>query len=377
MEDVFRFTDELGPTKITHVYEPVSGLKAILVVDNTAAGPAIGGLRMAADVGIGECVRLARAMTLKNALAELPHGGGKSVLFGDPKMHVANKQQLIRAFASSLRDTREYICGPDMGTDEQCMAWIHDEIGRSVGLPRELGGIPLDEIGVTGWGVSHCARVAAPYCELEIKNARIVVQGFGAVGKHAARFLGDQGAVLVGACDSRGTISNADGLDIEALSNLKASGGSVIDYDNGIKQDVDAVLDIDCDIWIPAARPDVLRADNVARLKTRMVVQGANIPATGEAENYLHQHGILNVPDIVANAGGVICAAMEYRGASESEVMSVVKEILRRNTSQVLDNAFERDILPRKAALEIAQVRILKAMSLRRWSVFSAAPGFV
>jgi len=377
MEDVFRFTDEFGPTKITHVYEPVSGLKAILVVDNIAAGPAIGGLRMATDVSTEECFRLARAMTLKNALAELPHGGGKSVIFGDPKMPIADKERLIRVFASSLRDTREYIFGPDMGTDEQCMAWVRDEIGRSVGLPREVGGIPLDELGMTGWGLSHCAQVAAQYCGLDIKNARILVQGFGAVGKHAARFLGAQGAVLVGVCDSRGSVSNPDGLDIETLFELKASGESVIDYADGKKQDRDAVLDIDCDIWIPAARPDVLRSDNVSRLKTRMVVQGANIPASVEAETCLGEKGILNIPDIIANAGGVICAAMEYRGSSESVVFSTIEEKLSRNTRRVLDTAFERNISPRQAAMELAGTRVKKAMALRRWSVFSSAPEFI
>ena len=144
---------------------------------------------MASDVSTEECFRLARAMTLKNAAAELPHGGGKSVLFGDPKMPRPEKEKLVRAFASSLRDTHEYIFGPDMGTDEECMAWIKDEIGRSVGLPREVGGIPLDEIGATGWGVAHAAEIASQYCDLELYGARIVVQGFGAVGKHAARFL--------------------------------------------------------------------------------------------------------------------------------------------------------------------------------------------
>ena len=377
MEDSFRFTDELGPTKVIHVYEPASGLKAVLVVDNVAAGPAIGGLRMAPDVSTEECFRLARAMTLKSAAAELPHGGGKSVLFGDPKVDKAEKQRLVRAFASSLRDTREYIFGPDMGTDEECMAWVRDEIGRSVGLPREVGGIPLDEIGATGWGVTHCAQVAADYCDLELKNARVVVQGFGAVGKHAAQFLAARGAVLVGASDSRGTVSHQDGLNIDALFKLKATGGSVIDYTDGVKEDVEAVLDIDCDIWIPAARPDVLREDNVKRLKTRLVVQGANIPATPAAEEYLSAKGVLNVPDFIANAGGVICAAMEYQGSSETEVFSVIEDKLKRNTRLVLDSARDRNILPRQAAMELAKQRINKAMGFRRWSVFSSAPGFI
>lgn len=375
MEEIFRFADKLGPTKILHVYEPSTALKAILVVDNVAAGPAIGGLRMAPDVGLEECVRLARAMTLKNAMAGLPHGGGKSVLFGNPKMPAADKETLIRALAGALRDIHEYIVGPDMGTNEQCMAWMRDETGRAVGLPRELGGIPLDEIGITGWGVSHSAIVAAPYCGIDINGARVVVQGYGAVGRNAARFLVAEGAVLVGASDSRGAISQADGLDIDALDELKAAGGSVTDYQQGEKLARDAVLDLECDIWIPAARPDVLRAENVTRLNTKLVVQGANIPATDEAETWLHHHDILSIPDFVANAGGVISAALEYRGANEAMVFSTVEETLVRNTRLVLEQAVAKKIMPRQAALQIARRRVETAMATRRWSVFASAPG--
>ena len=377
MEDAFRFADELGPTKVVYVYEPVLGLKAILVVDNVAAGPSIGGLRMAPDVSTEECFRLARAMTLKNAAAELPHGGGKSVLFGDPKMSKPEKEKLVRAFASALRDTKEYIFGPDMGTDEECMAWVRDEIGRSVGLPREVGGIPLDEIGATGWGVAHVTEVAAQYCNLKLKGARVVVQGFGAVGKHSARFLSAKGAVLVGASDSRGTISNQDGLDVDALFELKDQGASVADYPNGKKSSIDEVVDIECDIWIPAARPDVLRADNVARLKAKVVAQGANIPVTTDAEKYLHEQGVINIPDFIANAGGVICAALEYQGSNETTVLAVIEEKLRRNTRLVLDEALKKEVLPRQAAQELAVARVRKAMALRRWSVFSSAPDFL
>jgi glutamate dehydrogenase (NAD(P)+) len=166
MEPIFQFADELGPAKIIHIYEPSVGLKAVLVVDNVAAGPAIGGVRMAPNVSTEECVRLARAMTLKSAAAGLPHGGAKVVLYGDPGMPIADKERLIRALACSLRDVKEYIFAPDMGTDEKCMAWIKDEIGRAAGLPAEIGGIPLDEIGATGWGLCHVTEVALQYVRI-------------------------------------------------------------------------------------------------------------------------------------------------------------------------------------------------------------------
>ena len=122
MEDVFQFGDELGPAKVMHIFEPSLGLKAVLVIDNVARGPAVGGLRMASDVSARECFRLARAMTMKNAAAGLAHGGGKSVLYGDPRMPRENKEALVRAFAHALRNETDYIVGPDMGTDETCMA---------------------------------------------------------------------------------------------------------------------------------------------------------------------------------------------------------------------------------------------------------------
>ena len=280
MEDIFRFSDDLGPAKILHVFEPSIGLKGVLVIDNVAKGPSMGGLRMAPDVSTEECVRLARAMTMKNAAAGIPHGGGKSVLYGDPKMAKEKKEPLIRAMACALRDVSEYIFAPDMGTDEECMAWIKDEIGRVVGLPREVGGIPLDELGATGWGISHVADVAVKECDFELAGARLVIQGFGAVGKHSARFLGEKGTVLVGACDSKGGIYNPEGLDVEALIELKKEGKSVSEYSGGESIERDAVIDIECDIWIPAARPDVIDKENVDRLNTKLVISGANIPIT-------------------------------------------------------------------------------------------------
>ena len=367
MPDPFRFADALGPAKIVHIHVPAAALKAIVVVDNTACGPAIGGVRMASDVTIEECFRLARAMTLKNAAAGLPHGGGKSVIFGDPHMDHADKEHLIRAFACAIRDLAEYIPGPDMGTDETCMAWMHDEIGRSVGLPRVFGGIPLDEIGATGFGVAVAIEAALPFCGLTLKGARVAVQGFGAVGQHAARFLAEKGAILVAAADSSGTLVGAEGLNIPDLIALKQEGRSLMDYPAGDKQDRDAIVGVPCDIWIPAARPDVLHAGNVGRLRTKIVAQGANIPATPEAEAALHARGILVLPDFIANAGGVICAATEYHGGNEASAFAAIAEKIGRNTRIMREGATRAGIAPRAAALVMAEARIREASAARRW----------
>ncbi|MDH5258624.1 MAG: Glu/Leu/Phe/Val dehydrogenase [Gammaproteobacteria bacterium] len=376
-DDAFRFADELGPLKIIHVYEPTINLKAVLVVDNIAKGPSIGGIRMATDVSTEECFRLARSMTLKNAAAGLPHGGGKIVLYGDPKMPKPEKEKLLRGMASALRNEETYIFAPDMGTDEECMAWIRDEVGRVVGLPRELGGIPLDEIGATGWGLSNVAEVAVRYCDFELEGASYVVQGFGAVGKNVSRFLNERGAKLIATSDSQGAIYNQDGLDIKALLELKNAGKSVADSSLGTCINRDDLIDIECDIWIPAARPDVIHEDNVGRLNTRLIIEGANIPITHAAESMLYKKGITYVPDFIANAGGVICAAMEYHGANESSAMAAIKEKLMRNTEQVLERAKQKNIEPRQAAIELATDRVKKAMSYRRFSSFSTAPEFL
>ena len=369
MADIFDLGDAFGPAKVLHVCEPSLGLRAVLVVDNVARGPAVGGLRMAPDVTVEECARLARAMTLKNSAAGLAHGGGKSVLWGDPRMPRDRKENLIRAFAHALRHEQDYIIGPDMGTDEECMAWIKDEIGRSVGLPAAMGGIPLDEIGATGWGISHAAEVAAHHCGLSLKGARVAIQGFGAVGKHAARFLTEKGARLIAASDTLGTLHDSDGIDVARLIELKNAGRSVCDYPSGEKLDRDGVIDVACDIWIPAARPDVVREDNVERLRTRLVVQGANIPFTPGAEKALDGRGVLVIPDFIANAGGVICAAMEYRGATESQAFQAIEERIRANVAAVLNEATARQVLPRHAAMSLAGARVQEAMSYRRFNV--------
>jgi glutamate dehydrogenase (NAD(P)+) len=374
MEDGFRFADALGPAKILHIHMPGAGLRAIVVVDNVACGPAIGGVRMAVDVSLEECARLARAMTLKNAAAGLPHGGGKSVIFGDPRMPEGQKQNVIRAFASAIRGLTEYIPGPDMGTNETCMAWVHDEIGRAAGLPRTLGGIPLDEIGATGFGLAVSIEAAIPFAGFALDGARVAIQGYGAVGQHAARFLAEKGARLVAAADSSATVVNPNGLDPAALTQHKAGGGSLADFPRGERKGRDAILDVPCDIWIPAARPDVLRADNVGRLKARLVAQGANIPATPEAERALHAAGILVLPDFIANAGGVICASVEYRGGDEAAAFAAIAGKIARNTRLMLERTAGTDMLPRAAAVEMAEERIAEAARYRRWHGIHGVP---
>jgi glutamate dehydrogenase/leucine dehydrogenase len=194
-----------------------------------------------------------------------------------------------------------------------------------------------------------------------------VIQGFGAVGKHAAKFLSAKGAILVGASDTGGALIDKNGLSVPELVALKDTGRPLFDYVGGEKVDRDSIIDVPCDIWIPAARPDVIRADNVARLKTRMVVEGANIPLSLDAEQALHDRGVIVVPDFIANAGGVICASIEYRGGTQRAAFDYIDEKIRSNTHNVLEESRRTGVTPRVAAEALAQERVMTATATRRW----------
>lgn len=358
------FADEYGPEKIVYIYEPRCGLKGIVVIDNISAGPAIGGIRMAPDVTTEEVFRLARAMTWKNSLAGIPHGGGKSAILADPS--TSNKETLIRQFARAIERLEGYIPGPDMGTDEVAMAWVRDEIGRSVGLSKVLGGIPLDQIGATGYGLAICAEVAQEFADIDLKGSRVVVQGYGNVGSHVARYLEERGAVLVGASDLDGTVFDENGIDVSQLTEIKRRTGRVTDYEGGQKMGIDDWIKIPCEIVVPSARPDAIDETNALELRCKVVLQGANIPVTPRAERILHDNGIISIPDFVANAGGVICASVEYKGGTQKQAFETIEEKVRENTRAVLQLAKAHSQMPTEAALSLAKQRVAEAMAYRR-----------
>jgi glutamate dehydrogenase (NAD(P)+)/glutamate dehydrogenase (NADP+) len=358
--------DQLGPRCVVALHDACAGLDAVVVIDDVSCGPAIGGVRMAVDVTGREVARLARAMTLKNAAAGLPHGGGKAGIVADPTMPIERKERLVRAFARAIRDLRDYIPGPDMGTDERCMAWVQDEIGRAVGLPRVLGGIPLDEVGATGFGLAICAEALESSGRLTLAGARVVLQGFGAVGRNAARFLVERGARIVGVADTSGALLDPAGLDVDELVAWQAQGNRLAELPGGTRVDPSELVATECELWIPAARPDVFTVDNAGALRAKIVLEGANIPATAEAEDLMHRNGILVVPDFVANAGGVICAAVEHGGGTQAQAFDAIEEKIRRNTVEMLARADERGISPRAAAEEMARSRIAEAAEYRR-----------
>jgi len=356
--------DELGPAKVVFL-RLCYGIDAFVVVDNIALGPAIGGVRMRPDIAAAEVARLARAMTMKNALARLPHGGGKAGIAAPPGAP-ADHERVIRAFAQAIRALAEYIPGPDMGTNETSMAYVHDEIGRAVGLPGVLGGIPLDGLGATGVGVAVCAEVVSKSGGPDLAGARVVIQGFGAVGSHAARALADRGAVVIAASDSQGATWNPDGLDVAALRSHKQSAGAVADFPGGKPVPRDEVIGLECEFLVPAAQPDVITTDNAGKISARVILEGANIPVTGQAEDQLAGSGVLCVPDVVANSGGVICAAAEYRGAGRAEAFAEIEEKISDATAELLERIRTTGLNPRPVAEQMARDRLGQALALRR-----------
>jgi glutamate dehydrogenase/leucine dehydrogenase len=338
------------------------------VIDNVLAGPAIGGVRLAPEGGVEECVRLARAMTLKSAAAGLPHGGGKAIVLADLRAPLEVRERLLRAFARAIARYTEYIPGPDMGTDERAMAWIKSEIGRAIGLPAEQGGIPLDEIGATGLGVAVAAEIAARHIGLDLAGARVAIQGFGAVGRSAARFLTERGARIVAVADVSGCLVAEAGLDVAALLRHTATSGLIEGFGARPLRPRDEIVGVPCEIWIPAARPDAIHDGNVDHLDTRLIVQGANIPVTAVAEAKLHGRGIVSVPDFIANAGGLICGAVEVRGGTVSEALTLVRIKVAENTTLALHESAMRSITPRQAAVAMAEQR-LRELAARRSQV--------
>ncbi|OBC01790.1 glutamate dehydrogenase [Mycobacterium sp. 852013-50091_SCH5140682] len=376
MMDLLTQIDEWGPEKIVVVSDSRTGMKGVLVIDNTARGMGKGGTRMGPGVSVSEIARLARVMTWKWAGVDMFFGGAKAGIVGDPA--APTKEEFLRAFARKLSNEvpREYVLGLDMGLNEYDAAILADELGdrgAAVGSPHELGGVPYDQLGVTGYGVAESAHVAATRLGLDLAGARVAVQGFGAVGRAAARRFAEYGAVIVAVSTSVGALHDPRGLDLAELERLSASydDDAVNHYRGCTVLPVGAELAVDCDVLVPAARQDVIDARVAGEVKAKLVVEGANLPATAEALQILAERKILVVPDFVANAGGIIAAgvAMDARYSpfrpDPDAILPLVAKRIRTTTTEVLDAADGTARLPHDAARTIAQARVRAAMRAR------------
>ena len=378
MVDIEKFADEWGPEKVLQVYDPHTKTQGILVIDNTALGPGKGGIRMTPTVSLEEIFRLARTMTWKCAVAELPFGGAKSGIIANPKkISKEEKLKLIRAFAVALKPVSpsQYVAAPDINTGEQEMAAyalangsLKSCTGKPVHMcvrPGEKCGIP-HEYGSTGYGVFHATRVAAEHISINLKEATIAIDGFGNVGSFLAKYISEFGAKVVAVSDSRGCVYNPDGLDYGKLKKVKEEARSVVNYEPGQVLRNKELFELPVDILVPASIPDVINEGNADKIEAKLIVEAANIPATHESEERLHEKGVLVVPDITANAGGVISSYAEYMGENPQRMFEMVEEKVVRNVRLVIRKADEEKITPRDATLEIAQERIRKAMRKRR-----------
>ena len=360
-----QFEDEIGPERILHVYDPATKMSGTVVVDNTALGPGKGGVRLVPDVTTEEVFGLARAMTWKNALAEIPFGGAKSGIRASG--HAPNKAEIVRAFAEKIRELVPscYIPGPDMNMSEKEMAIFANVIGTpkaATGKPSDMGGLP-HELGSTGFGVALATEVALEYKRIPLSGATLAIEGFGNVGTFTAKFLTEKGAKVVAVSDSKGTAYLESGLDYETLMRVKKEKGTVTAYPGATVLSAADLFAVKCDVLVPGARPNVIHEGNVEKINARIVSEAANIPAKPEFELMLEKKGILIVPDFVANAGGVISSYVEFSGGSEKDMFSLVREKITKNTRLVLERSGGKDT--RKTALAIAKERVLEAMKKR------------
>jgi len=359
--------DEFGPEKVLSVYDSRTGMNGVVVIDNTALGPGKGGIRMTSTVSADEVAKLARTMTWKNALAGLPFGGAKSgIMADDKKITREKKEAIVRAFSRALKAVcpEQYIAGPDMYMAEEEMRWFAEANGdrrACTGKPRDLGGLP-HELGSTGFGVFHAARVAAPFAGLDLKDATFAVEGFGNVGWFVAKFATGLGAKLVAVSDSRGMTCNFGGIDFKELDRVKKETGSVVPLKGGDCSCCDGILDVKADLLFTAAVPDLIRPADIGRLKFKLIVEGSNIPMTPAVEELCRQKGILVVPDFVANSGGVISSYVEYAGGDERQMFAMVEEKIVHNARLVLEDSQKRDLPPRQCAMDLAVKRVRDKM---------------
>lgn len=408
--------DEWGPEKVLQVYDPDTGMKGVLVIDNTSTGPGKGGIRFAESVTPLEVFRLARAMNWKCAAAGLPFGGAKGGIIADPSR--VDRVAWMKSFAKMIKPycPSQYIAATDDGTTELDMAVFAHEIGdmrACTGKPAELGGIP-HELGTTGYGVSVALETTLEVLgkvedesistnlskskEIQKSNSgedgiRVTIQGFGNVGSFTARFLDDLPRIkVVGVSDVSGFIYENDGLNIPRLmmdmkgkAKLSDLGGNQQNNSSFHRpydiRDKDEIFEVDSDVFIPAAMGGVINDKTAPKLlehRVKIIVEAANIPTLPKADEYLNKNGMWIVPDFLANAGGVIGSFVEYQGRTEKEAFDLIKYKISKNIKQVLAEAVMQRTKqgdgyvmrnPRKIATEIGKQVVYRAMLLRKGAI--------
>ncbi len=353
------------------------------VQHNDTRGPAKGGLRYHPDVTLDETRALAALMTLKTAVVNIPYGGAKGAVVCNPKlMSQGELERLTRRYASEISiliGPEKDIPAPDVGTNPQVMAWIMDTysmlkgysvLGVVTGKPIEIGG-SKGRLGATGRGCMVSAKLAANHLGISLNRATAVVQGFGNVAYSAAKLLAGEGCRIIAISDTKGGTYNPKGLDLESLPNYKKETGSVVGFMDTETISNTELLALPCDILVPAAIEDQIVKANAADIKARIIVEGANAPTTPEADKILNDNGVFVVPDILANAGGVVVSYFEWvQGLqaffwSEDEVNRQLQTVMDNAFHEVLEMSRHEKVDMRNAAYMLAIKRIAAAMEAR------------
>ena len=378
--------DKFGPEYLVEVNDAKTGMRGFLVIDNMALGPGKGGIRMMPNVTMEEIFALARTMTWKNSLAGLPFGGAKGGIVFEPKgKSKEEKKKIMKAYSHALKPfaPKYYIAAPDINTGEEEMQWFVEANGNwrsATGKPANLCmevfpkgkgesarraerhcGIP-HEFGSTGFGVAHATRIAAEHAGISIKGATVAIQGFGNVGEFTAKYLIEMGAKIVATSDASGAVYSKIGLSFEDLVSCKREKGTVCKINKQAETiPHNKLFELAVDILIPSAIPDAITEKNYKSVKAKVIVEAANVPISHDIEEKLYNMGVLIVPDIIANAGGVISSYAEYRGYNPKDMFQMVESKIVKNTKIVLENSKKNKISPRKAAMKIAEERISTA----------------
>lgn len=354
-------------------------LRGYRVQHSLTRGPAKGGLRFSPGVDLDEVRALAMWMTWKCALVDLPYGGAKGGIAIDPTRHsIGELERATRRYTSEIlpvigpdRD----IPAPDIGTNEQTMAWIMDTYSANVGYtvpdvvtgkPISLGG-SLGRATATSRGVALVALAALAHVGIRAEGATASVQGYGKVGRSAARFLAEAGVRVVCVSDEHGAIFRADGLDFDALDAHVDRHRTVLSFDGADAIPADDALTLDVDLLVPAAVEGVITSQNVDRIRARVVVEGANGPTTTDADEQLADRGVLVVPDILANAGGVVVSYFEWAQGRQTYRWSLatVEERLRERMetawNDVISHSHRHGTTLRQSAMTIAVSRVYDA----------------
>jgi glutamate dehydrogenase (NAD(P)+) len=346
-------------------------------------GPTKGGIRYAPDVNLGEVSALAMWMTWKCALMRLPYGGAKGGVRVDPsELTRSELQALTRRYTSEIfpmLGPEKDIPAPDMGTNEQVMAWLLDTYSHQVGYsaptvvtgkPVVLGG-SLGRREATGRGVVYTVQEAARHIGLDLQGASVVVQGFGNVGAHAAKIFADGGSKVVAVSDVSGGIYNPDGLDIDAMMSYVSQNRVLEGYGGGDPVTNEALLEIECDVLSPSALQNQITAENADRIRCRILAEGANGPTTLDADEVLVENGVFVLPDILANAGGVTVSYFEWVQGTQNytwtldDINTRLRGLMSDAFQRVVRRSEEQHLDMRSAALVEGIARVTEAKLLR------------